>query len=183
VVALSGREPEGRYGATLAATDLNGDGYVDLAVGQPAGDGDGFAEAGAVHLYTRLFEVEVDTYAGGADAVIAGDASALGAGSALAALGPLTDDGEAHVLAIGAPGYDTGRGAVLLTAEGRVASGSFSSLAGGLLLTGESDTDAFGSALAAGDADRDSLFDLVVGAPRTGPADGGAVWLVPGTAL
>jgi hypothetical protein len=156
------------FGSPLAAGDFNHDGFADLAAGAPGEAVGGLGAAGAVSvLYgsagglnrtgERLF-----TQVGGA--VERGD----GFGWALAA-GDFNGDGFGDVVA-SAPGEDLGTvadtGAV---SEIRGAVGGLTTPGSQLhterSFTGPQAGDRFGSALAAGDVDKDGFTDLAVGIP------------------
>jgi hypothetical protein len=62
-------------------------------------------------------------------------------------------------------------------------SGTFSALVGGQRLLGESTGDGRGTVVVGGDVDRDGTFDLLMGTPRSGSNDDGAVWLLRGSSL
>ena len=157
-----------RFGSSLAAAgDIDRDGVGDMAVGAP-GDDEGATNAGAVHLLlltstgTAKQDVKIDASTANGPQLAAGDEF----GSSLAAVGDLDGDGTAD-LAAGAPGDDSGKGAVhllFMNSDGtvkRTATIDSSTANGPQLAAG----DRFGSSLAAvGDLDRDGTADLAVGA-------------------
>ena len=168
--------------------DLDDDGVLDIAVGDPRSD-DGGVARGAVWLLflnadgTLKGRTSISSTKGGfGGALEDGDAF----GFSLAALEPSAPEALVD-LAIGAVGDDDGgpdRGAVwilsleqggTIVAERKISQqvGGF----GGSLADG----DAFGTSLAdAGDVDHDGERDLAVGAEQDdeGGLDAGAVWLL-----
>lgn len=196
---LEEAQREVAFGRALAAGDFDGDGYADLAIGVPRAEIDGNAAAGAV---TLLYGSSNGLTAAGNEFWSQNSSGVGGAsrpgdlfGDALAA-GDFDGDGNDD-LAIGTPGEgvngDAGAGAV------NVLYGTNSGLAAvafeiwhqdrsGIAGATEVD-DAFGSALAAGDFDRDGHDDLAVGVPGEGlpvsgggeTADAGAVGVIYGT--
>ncbi|HEX8104125.1 MAG TPA: FG-GAP-like repeat-containing protein, partial [Solirubrobacteraceae bacterium] len=182
-------------GARAVRADFNGDGRSDLAVGIPGEDVAGVRDAGGVQIL--MGSANGLTATGGrlwtrGDPDVAGVVTAGDAFGASLAAGDFDGDGRAD-LAIGAPGQDTsgfaGSGAV------HVLYGSASGLAGARaqqwsqasadVADAPERGDAFGAALAAGDADGDGRDDLAVGAPAEGGgalAEAGAVHLLRGAA-
>jgi hypothetical protein len=174
------------FGTALAAGDLNGDGYADLAIGTPgeAPDG-GTVHSGAGYVYKGSSTGVVhgwsfdQTDAAGANE--AGDKF----GSALA-IGNVTGDSHAD-LVVGAPGEapgtDPAGGGIYIIPGASTGKGT------GFGRNQDSDGganeagDAFGSALAVGNFDKDGFADIAVGipgeAPGTSPA-GGSVAIFPG---
>ena len=180
---------EDRFGSALAGIgDLDGDGFLDIAVGAP-GDDDGSNDAGAVWILfmnaigTVRIHQKISSRAGGfLRELDDGDEF----GSAVADIGDLDGDGIRD-LAVGAMKDDDGSndaGAVwilFMNQEGRVASSQkISDTRGGF--QGDLDEgDNFGSSITSlGDLDEDGLNEIAVGA--TGDDDGGedkgAVWIL-----
>jgi FG-GAP repeat protein len=176
-----------QWGAALAAGDFNKDGFTDLAVGAP-GEAVGSIESGGISVFpgsaSGLTTGQGFTQETGGGANEAGDKF----GAALAAA-DFNGDTFAD-LAIGVPGEvpggETAKGGAVFVYKGS-ASGVVSGWAtmqedsGG---STEAD-DEYGAALAAGNVTGTSHADLVVGAPGeavgTSPADGGGVYVVPGS--
>ncbi|GAA4349569.1 hypothetical protein [Angustibacter luteus] len=154
-----------------AAPDYDGDFAADLTVGVPTGLVGG-VPTGAVDIH----------YAQGR-AQRVGPASFIGIpaaagdlfGASVESLPPDQTADSCDDLAIGAPGSDRGRGAVV------IAHGSLTGLtsAGAVRLTGRSAGERFGASIALGSASADTTsYDLYVGAPNrtvSGRAGAGAV--------
>ncbi|GAA1835191.1 VCBS repeat-containing protein [Microlunatus capsulatus] len=196
VVALVAPGPLVQTAAAAPATasDFNGDGYADLAVGVPLEDVGTIADAGAVQVFYgaagglsgargRVLHQDV---AGVADQAEAGDRF----GSSVA-MGDLNGDGFGD-LAVGVPLEDV---------NGRADAGAvqvFYGSASGLTTTNQfltQDTagtvdvaeagDRFGSALAVGDVSGSGIVDLAVGVPYEDigrAVDAGAVHVLRGSA-
>ncbi len=181
------------FDGALAAGDLNGDGFADLAVGAPQEDIGSIVDAGAV---TVLYGSPGGLSAAGAQwwhqnqpGVSDPAETADQFGSSLTA-GDFNGDGSAD-LVVGAPGEGIG---------GRASAGAIHVLygsPGGLSTAGQQfwhqdrpgvrdeaeRLDRFGSALAAGDFDGDGRQDLAVGIPGEAVGDtpaAGAVWVIHG---
>ncbi|WP_263168568.1 FG-GAP-like repeat-containing protein [Streptomyces sp. SCSIO ZS0520] len=148
-----------------AASDFNGDGYADLAVGVPDGTVDGRAKAGYVNLVwggpkgvgahgsLRVTQSTSD---------LPGTPEAGDRFGASVALVDLNGDGIAELLA-GAPGEDiTGRGtdAGTVLALGGSKSGPGP---GSTVLTGPSASAAYGRSVAAADLTGDGNKEIVIG--------------------
>ncbi|HEV8323189.1 MAG TPA: hypothetical protein VG389_16355 [Myxococcota bacterium] len=152
------------YGTAVAACDFDGDGFADVLVGIPAGDG--VAQNGG------RVEVYAGSTAGFAPApthVLGGPMTGSEFGAAVAC-GDVDGDGLADVV-VGAPSYMFGNGGgfVYLAGAGRgVSSGTAdTTVVGGPL-------GKFGAAVVAGDFDGDGYADAVFGAPALTSGDGQA---------
>ncbi|MCB9689815.1 MAG: FG-GAP repeat protein [Alphaproteobacteria bacterium] len=99
---MSGPGHPAHFGASLAATDVDGDGFVDLVVGAPDNNVGSTAE-GAVYLYLG----SQSGFGSVPDIVWEGDLY-YEFGTVVAAVGDLDGDGRGD-LAIGAPKYSNGQ--------------------------------------------------------------------------
>lgn len=158
-------EPGDHFGAALAAGDLTGDRYADLAIGAPTEAPGAEPAGGAVTVLKgsarglRGDTVLTTGSAGGQESAgtAFGAALAIGDGSLYVGAPAATPSvGTVEVFPGAAGGVKHGH------ALARATSGQVAPRAG----------DAFGSAVAVGDTDGDGYADIVVGAPGTGSAGG-----------
>ena len=168
-VVLTGELSEDLAGSALAMLDLDGDGLSELAVGGP-GAQDG---AGVVWIVSAPTGGSIDQ----ADARLTGGSGVDEAGTTLAAVGDLDDDGWPE-LAIGAPGAEASAGAVYLI--GGDLAGDLDLGEDATAFTGSNSRDGAGAVAGLGDLDGDGRADLAIGAPGEDSAgsDAGAVALL-----
>ncbi|MGV9778574.1 FG-GAP repeat protein, partial [Streptosporangium sp. NPDC003464] len=162
---LGRRRGPDRFGAALAAGDLDGDGDDELAVGVPGLGGGG---VGVYGLKGRRPQV-IDQDSGW----VGQDAKATDQFGAVLAAGDFDGDGRAEI-AVGAPG-DTflkrnGQGSVTVLDVRRGRATLLTQDSPGIAGLGEA-WDAFGAALATGDFDADGHDDLAIGVPGEGLTD------------
>lgn len=161
------------FGASLAVADVNGDLIDDLLAGAPgveleSADPETLENVGAAYLFFGSADIS-DDVAANADLAYFGDEAEDQLGNACL-LADLNHDELADVV-IGAylanpmvppKKYDAGAVYVFLAGPdlsgGRGADADFA-------FTGEQPADQFGTSLASGDANGDSISDLMVGAP------------------
>ncbi len=175
------------FGTALATGDLNGDGYVDLAIGSPGeAPSGGTSHSGSGYVYKGSSTGIVRGW--GFDQGDSDGANEAGDkfGTALA-IGNVTGDSHAD-LVIGAPGEapgtdPAGSGAIYVVPGASDGKGTgFARTQGSADGTNEAG-DAFGSAVAIGNVDKDSYADVAVGVPGEAPGSNpasGSVVLFPG---
>lgn len=182
-IIIRGGAPGARMGASLAAGDVNGDGFSDLLVGSPLASFADRVQAGQVSvLYGSTSwqkDVSLDSLTtveghhwGGAD-------FAERAGTAIFVSHSLDGDGISEVL-IGAPGASRdGRnwGGVLYVVRGGQSEsqalysdlGQLETQGRGTEIAGQQENDLTGQSVAAMDVDGDGSQDILLGSPGASP--------------
>ncbi|HEX8103969.1 MAG TPA: integrin alpha [Solirubrobacteraceae bacterium] len=183
-------EPGDQFGAAVAASDFDGDGFGDLAIGAPGEDDAGVTDMGRVTILygsaTGLKTSGALLLGQGSTGVPDDNETGDRWGAALAA-GNL-GRGARGDLAVGAPGEDvgaiTGAGAVTTlygTASGLGTSGSTLWTQNTANVEQDAEAgDGFGSVLAVGDFGKGAESDLAVGVPAEN-AGRGVVQVLYGT--
>jgi hypothetical protein len=210
---LHGALARSYFGYSVALVgDVNGDGFGDFLVGAPWSE-QGLEEGRRPYLrwmrgFLRRIGLPLHGASSGAAYLYPGRAGGAATapvwtlfgkvegdllGSAVAGAGDVNGDGYADV-AVGIPGHDAelrNEGALAVFYGRR----GFPASEPDLLLVGRTRDESLGSAIAAGDFNRDGYADLAVGAPGSnlGATNGGAVFVFygdprglgsrPGTAL
>lgn len=164
---LDGGEALENFGVGIAGNvDLNGDGYVDLAVGGPIADAGALADAGRVVVYDGGPWTDAV-----ADLTLTGLQAGDHFGSSVTGAGDMDADGFDD-LAVGSPAYaiggDPSRG------RAHVFRGGLSpSTTPGLAIDGAGGCEAFGVSISGGrDLNGDGFSDIAVGAPFSDLAAG-----------
>jgi hypothetical protein len=173
---LSGLSTGDQLGSSIASLgDLNGDGIEDMGIGAPGTDtstptGELFSDAGAVYVFFGPVLRDLDMSE--ADTTLRGVAEGDHAGQTLAGLGDIDGDGLPD-LAVGAPSADGNSGAVFIVSGPASASAPLA-LAQAQILGHVGNAQAGEALSSGGDADRDGLMDLLIGAPQTSASTGAA---------
>ncbi len=175
------------------AGDVNGDGFDDLIVGAPHGNGGGFYAGEAYVIFGKssgFGTIDLASLAPAAGFVIQGDVSLDQAGVRVSSAGDVNGDGFDDLI-VGAHGGDDGGN---YAGEAYVVFGGASpvnvdltglSVAQGFIIQGDAAGDQAGySVSSAGDVNGDGFDDLIVGARLgdDGGADAGEAYVVFGKA-
>lgn len=168
-VIVYGADPGDRLGSGVAAGDVNGDGIDDLILGAPGADGpannrDSVGEV--IVILGGFLDASIDLRTRRPDMVIYNNRQRSGFGTALLGL-DLSGDGIEDVV-IADPEARSRAGAVYAI-YGRFDLPERRDIARpdevNLTIWGRDPGDALGSALSAGDINRDGIPDLLIGAP------------------
>lgn len=155
---FEGEEPFGRFGKSMASTELNGDGRIDLIVGAPHVGGAPLEERGRVYIFSGS--------SGKLIQIMEGRERGEWFGYAISCM-DVNGDGFEDLL-VGAPG-GKGEGEAR---SGRVYLYSGEDLFDLALFQGEQEGDWFGYSLCLIDADADGCPDPVIAAPGHDQASG-----------
>ncbi|GEM_PF-750994 len=169
----------GTFGTTICGDDWNGDGYNDIAIGEPhwcIGDYE-ILESGKVWIY--FGGPQIDTIPD-LELVVGDTAEFTGwyyrFGSSIASGGDVNGDGY-HDIIVGAPNDDyDAHGRVYIYFGGPQMDNQYD-----VLLEGEGHFDMFGTSIdIAGDINQDGCDDLIIGAPQDLKQEDGQAYLVYG---
>jgi hypothetical protein len=155
---LEGENNRVLLGSSLAnAGDVNADGYADMIVGAPKASGNGFAEGGAVTVYSGADGMALYTYGG--------NSPYSKVGFSVAGAGDVNADGYDDFIF---GGYQEDTGGSIDAGTALVYSGKDGQLI--YQFNGEADWDWFGfNVSAAGDLNSDGHADIMVAAINTDP--------------
>jgi len=176
-----------------AAGDVDGDNLADVIVGAP---GDSTVGAGSGRAYVvfgqtatdpvSLADIAAETGSGFAiQGVAADDVAGFSVGGGMDVSGDGVPDLVVGSFGAAANGDASGRAYVVFGKSDQDLVDLADVLAGtgGFAIDGVAEYDNAGYSVAiAGDIDGDGLFDILVGAPRAGPADAGRAYVVYGRA-
>jgi hypothetical protein len=172
---LQSDQAQAELGQSVAAADVNGDGYDDVLVGAPKYDnGTGQNEEGAAFLFLGSLAGVASGTPATADATFEADDQSAEMARSVASAGDVNGDGYEDII-IGAELYENRPGAPANEGAAFVFHGSATGIAGGSASTADSVivsnkfASRFGASVAsAGDVNEDGYGDVIIGAPTFG---------------
>ncbi|MDQ3013328.1 MAG: Ig-like domain-containing protein, partial [Acidobacteriota bacterium] len=189
-VEILGEAAGDRFGASLAITDLNGDGKNDLIIGAPMADGSELTDAGKVYVLLGNLVGASDSVSKLASQTITGEQRSAWFGTSLAAGFIHTKAGPAADLIVGAPGYDAPSTSATLSdvgvayfffGSGQLSKGiELSKTKASYKVTGTFTGGLAGTKVAVGNFNGDEYADFAISAPlanANGLKSSGAVFL------
>jgi hypothetical protein len=194
-ITVFGAADGDRFGFSLAAGDVNGDGFTDLLVGAPNATAPSQHHSGAVFVFLGGYSFGASpvldlTQGNSADLTIYGGGDRFGAALAVGdAGGPVTSSAIADII-VGAPGSNPDSGGAAYLLYGSTSFGSFARMidvsSGGADFTLRgTDRQKIGTSVGIGDFNGDGVGDFFAGAPganRPDRFDAGGVSLSPAAA-
>ncbi|RMF68223.1 MAG: T9SS C-terminal target domain-containing protein [Calditrichaeota bacterium] len=191
-VRIEGEAAVDGFGQALARGDFNNDGALDLVIGVPFADAQGRANAGKVYViagrsqWPKVISLP-DT---AADFVVVGAATTQFLGNSVACADVNRDGRDDLVIgdfkANTSIGVDAGQTYVIFGSDSLSSEYDLAQTPADVTISGESEQDHFGIAVATGDFDGDGQQDIAVGARRADPgnsSDVGKVYLFPSQAV
>jgi len=189
-VTLQGATSGARFGRALATGDVNGDGILDIIVGQPFLGRPGISDAGAVYVFHGQKKWSSSLPAPSADLTVLGGAYNGRFGIAVAA-GDVNGDGLKDLLVgaseVGAGGTRTrvGEGYAIFMSKSFPANHTIDMVTttANVRITGRDYADRLGLSISSGDPNGDGIPDLLVGSPMARPdgrANAGEVYAIWG---
>ena len=161
---ISGTAASDQFGYSVAAGDINGDGYADMIVGAYTRNAGAGVSQGVAYIFHSAGSSGVTiTAAASATTIIAGTSASDAFGGSVAT-GDVNGDGYADVI-VGAYGRSSAMGAAYIFHSTGSSGVTITAAASATtIIAGTSASDAFGGSVATGDVNGDGYADVIVGA-------------------